>query len=69
MNDWDEEKQKWILEFEQHIKEDGMAPVEFTNRLFEAIRNDQFYVLTHPKIKESVKNRMEDIIEERNPTL
>ena len=69
LNDWDAEKQKWLLEFEQHIKEDGMEPTEFADRLFKAIRDDQFYVLTHPEIKESVRHRMEDILEERNPTV
>ena len=69
LDDLDKEKRKWILDAEQGLTEDGMAPAELTDRLFEALRNNQFYVLTHPKIKESVKNRMEDIIDERNPAL
>ncbi len=68
LNDLDSENQERLRAFEQQIK-DGMATAEFTDLLFEAIRKDQFYVLTHPWIKESVKTRMEDIIEERNPTL
>lgn len=65
----DGEKRQWLLDFERLIKEDGMAPGELADQLFEAIKDNQFYVLTHPDIKESVKSRMEDIIAERNPTL
>ncbi|WP_394840249.1 SDR family NAD(P)-dependent oxidoreductase [Pendulispora rubella] len=34
----------------------------------EAVRNDRFYVLPHPKIKSSIESRMRDILDERNPT-
>ena len=68
MDDWDPEKQEWLHNFEQQVK-DGMKPAEFTDLLFEAIRKDQFYVLTHPRIKDGVRERMEDIIAERNPGL
>ncbi|WP_394840630.1 SDR family NAD(P)-dependent oxidoreductase [Pendulispora brunnea] len=34
----------------------------------EAIRNDRFYVLPHPKIKGSIETRMRDILDDRNPT-
>jgi NAD(P)-dependent dehydrogenase (short-subunit alcohol dehydrogenase family) len=35
---------------------------------FEAIEQDRFYILTHPKIKTAIATRMEDILEERTPT-
>ena len=35
---------------------------------FEAIRNDTFYILTHPKILGSIALRHEDIALRRNPS-
>jgi len=32
-----------------------------------AVREDRFYVLTHPRIKGAIRARMEDILEERAP--
>jgi hypothetical protein len=32
-----------------------------------AIRDERFYILTHPRIKGAIRARMEDIIEERAP--
>ena len=37
--------------------------------MFDAIREDKFYILTDPDQKVRVKRRMEGILEERNPTL
>jgi NAD(P)-dependent dehydrogenase (short-subunit alcohol dehydrogenase family) len=35
---------------------------------FEAIANDRFYIFPHPKIRNDIRTRMEDILELRNPT-
>ena len=35
---------------------------------FEAIRDDRFYIITHPKILGSIGLRHQDIIEQRNPS-
>ena len=32
------------------------------------VREERFYILTHPKIKPSIQWRMEDILQDRNPT-
>jgi hypothetical protein len=45
----------------------GMDPAEVARQVFEAIREERFYILTHPEVKEWVRNRMEGIIQERNP--
>jgi NAD(P)-dependent dehydrogenase (short-subunit alcohol dehydrogenase family) len=45
----------------------GMPPAEVALAVFEAVRKDQFYVLTHPEGKEAVRTRMEDILQDRNP--
>jgi hypothetical protein len=46
----------------------GMPSVQVANAVFEAVRKDQFYILTHPEEKEAVRPRMEDILQGRNPT-
>jgi NAD(P)-dependent dehydrogenase (short-subunit alcohol dehydrogenase family) len=46
----------------------GMPPAQVADAVFEAIRKDQFYILTHPEGKEYVRTRMEDILQDRNPT-
>ena len=46
----------------------GIPPVQVADAVFAAVRNDQFYILTHPEGKESVRTRMEDILQERSPT-
>jgi NAD(P)-dependent dehydrogenase (short-subunit alcohol dehydrogenase family) len=46
----------------------GMSPVQVADAVFAALREDRFYVLTHPEGKEAVRTRMEDILQERSPT-
>ncbi len=36
--------------------------------VFDAVQENRFYVLTHPKIKSAIQTRMEDILLERQPT-
>jgi NAD(P)-dependent dehydrogenase (short-subunit alcohol dehydrogenase family) len=46
----------------------GLPPEEAAAQVVDAIRNERFYVLTHPEFVADVRERMEDIIEGRNPT-
>jgi NAD(P)-dependent dehydrogenase (short-subunit alcohol dehydrogenase family) len=46
----------------------GLAPEQVADHVFNAIRDEKFYILTHPETKDRVRARMEDILEERNPT-
>jgi NAD(P)-dependent dehydrogenase (short-subunit alcohol dehydrogenase family) len=46
----------------------GMPPGQVADAVFEAIRQDQFYILTHPELQDLVRSRMEDILEGRRPT-
>ena len=45
----------------------GMPPAQVADAVFKALREDKFYILTHPDWKERVRIRMEDILQERNP--
>jgi hypothetical protein len=35
---------------------------------FDAVRENRFYVVTHPKMLASVELRLQDIVAQRNPT-
>ena len=48
--------------------ENGMPPEQIADAVFRAIKNEQFYILTHPDFKSVVQLRMEDLNQERNPT-
>jgi NAD(P)-dependent dehydrogenase (short-subunit alcohol dehydrogenase family) len=41
---------------------------DIAQAVFEAVRDERFYVLTHPRIKPAIEWRMRDILEERTPT-
>jgi NAD(P)-dependent dehydrogenase (short-subunit alcohol dehydrogenase family) len=56
------------LEVLRQAVQAGMRPVQVADAVFKALREDQFYILTHPGDKESVRTRMEDILQERSPT-
>jgi hypothetical protein len=46
-----------------------ISPDYVADCVFDAIRNEQLYILTHPESKEWVRTRMEDIINGRNPAI
>jgi hypothetical protein len=35
---------------------------------FDAVRDDRFYIFPHPRILETIRTRMDDILGQRNPT-
>jgi NAD(P)-dependent dehydrogenase (short-subunit alcohol dehydrogenase family) len=48
--------------------QDGISPSQVADDVFNAIRDEKFYILTHPESKVLVKHRMEAILQERNPS-
>jgi NAD(P)-dependent dehydrogenase (short-subunit alcohol dehydrogenase family) len=47
----------------------GMPPAEVAQRVFGAIEDERFYVLTHPDFTAQVKERCQDIVEGRTPSV
>ena len=45
----------------------GMSPDAVADIVFQAIRENKFYIFTHPDMKPLVKLRMEGILQETNP--
>ena len=50
-------------------QQEGISPDDVAGCTFRAIREEKFYIFTHQGIKQSVRGRMEDILQERNPTI
>ena len=45
-----------------------VAPMPPARMTFEAVRDDRFYVITHPKMLASVELRFQDLLAQRNPS-
>jgi short-subunit dehydrogenase len=52
----------------RQLMQTAMPPAEVANAVFQAIREERFYIFTHPEGKAWIRRRMEDILQERNPT-
>lgn len=61
------EMQKRIEQIKK-VFEDGMPPIEVADHVFNAIREDQFYILTHPELNDRIEKRMHGILNGGVPT-
>ncbi len=50
------------------VQSGKLSAADVAEKVYESVRDERFYILTHPKIKPSIQWRMEDILQERNPT-
>ena len=50
------------------VQSGKLGPADVAQKVYEAVREERFYILPHPKIKPSIQRRMEDILQERDPT-
>jgi NAD(P)-dependent dehydrogenase (short-subunit alcohol dehydrogenase family) len=51
----------------RQLVEAGLSPSQVAGAVFDAIRDERFYILTHADWKPLVQKRMDDILQERNP--
>jgi NAD(P)-dependent dehydrogenase (short-subunit alcohol dehydrogenase family) len=59
--------QEALYRFFQGLNENAMPPARFAEFIFRAIERDQLFVLTHPEMSPRVRQRCDDIINQRNP--
>jgi NAD(P)-dependent dehydrogenase (short-subunit alcohol dehydrogenase family) len=53
----------------RHAVESGkISADEVAQMVYQGIVNDRFYILTHPRIKAAIETRVQDIVQDRNPT-
>jgi hypothetical protein len=45
-----------------------LSAAEVARMTFDAVRENRFYVVTHPKMLASVELRLQDIVARRSPT-
>jgi NAD(P)-dependent dehydrogenase (short-subunit alcohol dehydrogenase family) len=57
-----------IFEAMNQAVQGGISPQQVAEYVFDAIRNERFYILTHPESKLLIRKRMQDILEDRNPS-
>ncbi len=50
------------------VESGKLSAADVAQKVYEAVRDERFYILTHPRIKPSIQWRMEDILQDRNPT-
>jgi NAD(P)-dependent dehydrogenase (short-subunit alcohol dehydrogenase family) len=51
----------------RQLTETGLSPSQVAVAVFDAIRDERFYILTHADSKPLMQKRMDDILQERNP--
>ena len=60
-------EQQAMQEVGRQMLASGLAPERVADIVLDAIRAELFYVLTHPEWKVAVRERMENILEDRTP--
>ena len=58
----------WLEAYREWVAA-GMAPGDVAERVFEAIREERFYVFPHPEWLEYARLRMETVLRQANPAL
>jgi len=53
---------------EKAVASGRLTAAEVARMTFDAVREDRFYVITHPKILASVELRLQDVLARRNPS-
>ena len=57
-----------VIQGMREALEAGKSSEYVADCVFRGIRAEQFYILTHPEASPAVRRRMEDILQQRNPT-
>ncbi len=50
------------------VQSGKLSAADVAQQVFEAVREERFYILTHPRINAAIQWRMQDILACRNPT-
>jgi NAD(P)-dependent dehydrogenase (short-subunit alcohol dehydrogenase family) len=51
------------IQFMRQAAQTGISPSQVADCVFEGIRNEQFYILTHPDMNSMIQERMESILQ------
>lgn len=53
----------------KRIVEEGTPPEQIADAVFEAVRNNQFWILTHPQFDQGIRDRFESMLARTNPPM
>src|SRR5256885_2332157 len=53
---------------EKAVSSGRLTAAEVAQKTFQAVREDRFYVITHPRLLRSVELRLQDIVQQREPS-
>ena len=53
----------------KHVVEDGTPPEQIADAVINAVRSNQFWILTHPQLDNSIRDRFNSILTRTNPPL
>jgi short-subunit dehydrogenase len=56
-----------LAEADRSVQEDGLPAELVADHVMDAVQNNRFYILTHPKFTGAIAYRMKDILEGQNP--
>jgi NAD(P)-dependent dehydrogenase (short-subunit alcohol dehydrogenase family) len=60
-------QQEMIREMARQQVAAGIKPSEVAEMVLEAVRDDRFYIVTHPRFKKLIRLRMENILDGKTP--
>ena len=61
------ETEQRVANWAARIGDSGQDPSETAEKVFAAINDDQFYILTHEAQDDAIRQRAQNILERRNP--
>jgi len=53
----------------KRIVEEGTPPEQIADAVFEAVRKNQFWILTHPQLDQGIRDRFESMLARTNPPM
>jgi short-subunit dehydrogenase len=59
---------KYEEQVRQATQAGRLSAADIARITLDAVKENRFYILPHPKIKAAIETRMRDILDERNPT-
>jgi NAD(P)-dependent dehydrogenase (short-subunit alcohol dehydrogenase family) len=58
----------FVAQMRKAVESGKLSAADVARATMDAVKANRFYILTHPKIKQSIEARMRDILDERQPT-
>jgi NAD(P)-dependent dehydrogenase (short-subunit alcohol dehydrogenase family) len=62
-----DQRQEVVSEIVRNFLKNGRSPTEIADQVFEAVRDDHLYIITHPEMDVVFKERFDNIVNRRNP--